>query len=46
MEKLAALRSSGAITAEEFETMKAGVIGSDQFSGERRTATNPVEKPS
>lgn len=46
IEKLAALRSSGAITDEEFETMKAGVIGSDQFSGERRTAANPMEKPS
>ncbi len=46
IEKLAALRSSGAITAEEFETMKAGVIGSDQFFGERRTAANPMEKSS
>ncbi|CUX24190.1 DUF805 domain-containing protein [Agrobacterium genomosp. 13] len=46
IEKLAALRSSGAITEEEFQTMKAGVIGSDQFSEERRTAAYPVERPS
>lgn len=46
IEKLAALRSSGAITAEEFETMKAGIIGSDQFSEERRTAAYSMEKPS
>jgi len=46
IEKLAALRSSGAITAEEFETMKAAVIGSDQFSEERRTAAYPMGKPS
>ena len=46
IEKLAALRSSGAITAKEFETMKAAVIGCDQFSEERRTAAYPVERPS
>lgn len=46
IEKLAALRSSGAITAEEFETMKAAVIGSYQFSEERRTAAYHMEKPS
>lgn len=46
IEKLAALRSSGAITDEEFETMKAAVTGSDQFSEERRTAAYPMEKPS
>ncbi|WP_442864624.1 SHOCT domain-containing protein [Agrobacterium sp. LMR679] len=33
IEKLAALRSSGAITAEEFETMKAGIIGSNLLGG-------------
>lgn len=44
IEKLAALHSSGAITTEEFETMKAAVIGSDQFSEERRTAADPMEK--
>lgn len=46
IEKLAALRSSGAITAEEFETMKGGIIGSDQLSKERQTAAYPMEKPS
>ncbi|UXT64183.1 DUF805 domain-containing protein [Agrobacterium tumefaciens] len=46
IEKLAALRSSGAITAEEFETMKAGIIGHDQFFKEHQTAPYPMEKPS
>ncbi len=46
IEKLAALHSSGAITAEEFETMKAAVIGSDQFSEKHRTAAYPTEKSS
>lgn len=46
IEKLAALRSSGAITAEEFETMKAGIIGKDQFSGKRRTTADFTEKSS
>ncbi|WCJ62735.1 DUF805 domain-containing protein [Agrobacterium tumefaciens] len=45
IEKLAALRSSGAITAEEFETMKAGIIGHGQFAGEPRTAPSHMEKP-
>lgn len=46
IEKLAALRSSGGITAEEFETMKAGIIGSDQLSKKRQTAAYLMEKPS
>ncbi|WP_421475886.1 DUF805 domain-containing protein [Agrobacterium tumefaciens] len=46
IEKLAALRSSGAITAEEFETMKAGVIGSDLLGGKHRTTPSHMEKSS
>ncbi|WP_272870268.1 DUF805 domain-containing protein [Agrobacterium tumefaciens] len=46
IEKLAALRSSGAITADEFETMKADIIGHDQFFKEHQTAPSPMEKPS
>ncbi len=46
IEKLAALRSSGAITAEEFETMKAGIIGHDQFFREHQTAPSTMENPS
>ncbi|MFS2037282.1 SHOCT domain-containing protein [Agrobacterium tumefaciens] len=45
MEKLAALRPSGAITDEDFETMKAGIIGHGQFAGEPRTAPPHMEKP-
>lgn len=45
IEKLAALRSSGAITAEEFETMKAGIIGSGELGGKLRTALSHMEKP-
>ncbi|CUX26532.1 conserved membrane hypothetical protein [Agrobacterium fabrum str. J-07] len=44
--KLAALHSSGAITTEEFETMKAGIIGHGQFAGEPRTAPPHMGKPS
>ncbi|NUL19534.1 DUF805 domain-containing protein [Agrobacterium tumefaciens] len=46
IEKLAALCSSGAITAEEFETMKAGIIGPDQFFKKHQTTPSPMEKPS
>ncbi|NTE33390.1 DUF805 domain-containing protein [Agrobacterium tumefaciens] len=46
IEKLAALRSSGAITAEEFEAMKAGIIGHDQFFKAHQTAPSLMEKPS
>ncbi|MBW9070636.1 DUF805 domain-containing protein [Agrobacterium pusense] len=45
IEKLAALRSSGAITDEEFETMKAGIIDSGELGGKLRTALSHMEKP-
>lgn len=46
IEKLTALHSSGAITAEEFETMKAGIIGTGQLGREHRTAPSHMEKSS
>lgn len=45
IEKLAALRLSGAITPEEFETMKAGIIGNGELGGKLRTSLSHMEKP-
>lgn len=46
IEKLAALRASGAITGAEFETMKADIVGKGQSTGQRRATAHQTEIPS
>ncbi len=46
IEKLAALRASGAITDAEFETMKASIVGKGQSTEQRRATAHQTEIPS